>query len=192
MKKNFSKIIFWLLILLIIVFFAYRFKGKFLAGTVNGQPIFRFQLTNRLYSQYGRQVLEDLIVEKLIVQEAKKKGVTVLPQDVDQGIQKIKGQLGGQTDLESLLSLQGIKKADFENQLKIQILVRKLLEREINLSDEEVANFVKENRKTMVATTQAELEAEAKERLTNQMINSRLNSWISELIQKAKIVKFLP
>jgi len=192
MKKNFSKIIFWLLILLIIAFFAYRFKGKFLAGTVNGQPIFRFQLSNRLYSQYGRQVLEDLIVEKLIVQEAEKKGITVLPQDIDQSLQKIKNQLGDQTDFESLLSLQGIKKADFENQLKIQILVRKLLEREINLSDEEVANFIKENRKTMATTTQAELETEARERLTNQIINLRLNSWVGELIQKARIVKFLP
>lgn len=191
MRIFFPKLIFLLLALVSLGFLGYRFRGKFLAGIVNGQPIFKFQLTKRLYSQYGRQVLEDLIVEKLILQEAKKKGISISKEELSQSIEKIKDQLGPQADLDSVLALQGIKKSDFESQLKVQILVKKLLEKEISISDEEVAKFIKENRKLMEATTEAELAQEAKERLTNQSVTERLNPWIDELIKKAKILSFV-
>lgn len=190
-KSIFSKAVFFLLTILAVGFLGYRLRPKFLGGLVNGEPIFRFQLTGRLYSSYGRQVLEDLIVEKLISQEAKKEKISVSAEQLNQAIEKIKAQLGEQTDLDSVLAIQGIRRSDFENQLKIQILVQKLLEREVSISKEEIAEFIKENKKIMEATAEADLEAEAKESLLNQKISERLNPWISELVSRAKVLRFV-
>lgn len=175
----------------ILGFFGYYFKDKFLVGLVNNQPIFKFQLSDRLYSLYGRQVLEDLIAEKLIYQEAKKKGITVFPEELTKEIDLVKERLGQGTDLDSLLTTQGVKKSDFESQLKIQILVKKLLGDEISISEEEIGDFIKNNKKLMMATTEAELRREAEEKIRQREISQRLNLWIGELFQKAKITRFL-
>lgn len=190
-RDYFSRLLFVVLSVVVLGFLGYRFKHRFLAGIVNRQPIFRFQLTSRLYSQYGRQVLEDLIVERLILQEAKKKGIFVSSEELNQNVERIKNQLGQNADLDSILALQGIKKSDFESQLRVQMLVKKLLEKEIPISDGEVAKYIKENREVMTATAEAELASEAKEKLTNQRIAENLNPWIAELVKEAKVLRFV-
>lgn len=190
-RDYFSRLFFVVLSVVVLGFLGYRFKHRFLAGIVNRQPIFRFQLTSRLYSQYGRQVLEDLIVERLILQEAKKKGIFVSSEELNQNVERIKNQLGQNADLDSILALQGIKKSDFESQLRVQMLVKKLLEKEIPISDGEVAKYIKENREVMTATAEAELASEAKEKLTNQRIAENLNPWIAELVKEAKVLRFV-
>jgi len=190
-KKIIKKVIFVILTLFVVGFLGYRFRDKFLAGMVNGRPVFRYELTGRLYSQYGRVVLEDLIVDKLISQEAGKKGMTVSRQELDEGIAKIKQQLGDKADLDSLLSLQGIKKSDFEHQLETQILVKKILVKEISVTDEEISTYIQENRKLMTATAEADLKVEAGERLMEKKISEQVNSWVSGLLEKAKILRFV-
>lgn len=190
-KKIIKQVIFVILTLFVVGFLGYRFRDKFLAGMVNGRPVFRYELTGRLYSQYGRVVLEDLIVDKLISQEAGKKGMTVSRQEVDEGIAKIKQQLGDKADLDSLLSLQGIKKSDFEHQLETQILVKKILVKEISVTDEEISTYIQENRKLMTATAEADLKVEAGERLMEKKISEQVNSWVSGLLEKAKILRFV-
>lgn len=190
-KKAVKKVVFVVLTLFVLGFLGYRFRDKFLAGMVNGQPVFRYELTGRLYSQYGRVVLEDLIVDKLISQEAKKKGMAVSRQELDEGIAKIKQQLGDKADLDSLLSLQGIQKSDFEHQLETQILVKKILANEITVTDEEISTYIKENRKLMTATAEADLRVEAGETLLEKKISEQVNSWVSGLLSGAKILRFV-
>lgn len=190
-KENLLRIIFVLLTLMTIAFLGYRFKDKFIAGTVNNQPIFRFQLTSRLYSQYGKSVMENLIVEKLIDQEAKTRSVSISAKEMEGALAKIKTQLGEETDYETFLASQGVKKADFERQLELELLVRKLLEKEISVSDEEAGKFITENRKSMTATNEADLVLEAKQNLQEQKFSDNLNSFIGDLVKKAKISRFL-
>lgn len=190
-KDSLGRIIFVLLTLITIAFLGYRFKDKLIAGTVNNQPIFRFQLTSRLYSQYGKSALESLIVERLIGQEAKAKSVNVSGGEIEEALSRVKKQLGESTDYEAFLAFQGIKKADFERQLKLELLVRKLLEKEIAVSDEEAGEFIKENRKSMTATSEADLVLEAKQNLQEQKFSNNLNSFVGNLVEKAKISRFI-
>jgi len=190
-NKTLSRVIFFFLTLVACGFLGYRFKDKFLAGTVNGQPIFRFQLSSRLYSQYGRQVLEDLVVEKLVRQEARKNNVSISRSELDEAITQIEKSLGQGTDLNSILALQGIKRQDFENQVRIQILVKKLLEPQIEITDDEVKKYLEENKSFLTATGEAERLSEAQGKLKDQKMSEKLNSWISDLVQKAKVLRFV-
>lgn len=190
-QKIFWKILYFISVLLVIIFLGYKLRDKFLVATVNNQPVFKFQLTKRLYSRYGRQVLEDLIVENLILQEGKKRGISVSNNEIESALERIKNQLGQESDLETVLAFQGIKKEDFKDQLKIQILLEKLLGQEVTVSAEEIADFIKENKKQMEATFPSQMEEEAKMKLTTQKISQILNPWISKLVQEAKILRFL-
>ena len=182
---------FAVLTLISVAFLGYWFKDRYLAGMVNNSPIFRTQLNSRLSQQYGKQVLEDLVVEKLIEQEAKKNGVVVSAKEIEAEIDVIKAQLGDQTDLDSVLAFQGLKKSDLERQLRIQLILKKLLEKDIAVSEEEIASYIKENKKVMTATSEAELNTEARERLTEQKFAEKINPWISDLLTSAKVVRFL-
>lgn len=189
------KLVFILLAGLVLGFLTYRGRGKilslFLAGQVNGQPVFKSQLSKRLYSRYGKQALEDLIVEELIQQEAKSKGVVISNQDFEQAQEKIKKQLGEKADLDSLLAFQGVNREEFKRQLELEISMRKILEKEIVVSQEEIDSFVKENKKYLAATTEGELTQEAKEKLLDQKVGERVNTWVNDLLGKAKVLRFL-
>lgn len=190
-RKGLRKIGYLLLTVLVIGFLAYRFRDKFLAGLVNGEPIFRFQLSERLNSQYGKAVLDDLIIEKLIYQEAKTKKVSISTQEFQEAVDRIKSQLGEETNWDSFLASQGIKKSTFEHQLKTQLLVRKIMEGTVSVSEEEIENYIRENKGQMTATSEADLAAEAKQKLTEEKISTQVNPWISGLLQNGKITRLL-
>lgn len=186
-----------ILTVFVAIFLSYHFKlknrilGKFLAGIVNGQPIYRSELTKRLYSRYGNPVLESLIVDILVRQEAKAKETRVTQGDLDEVIGKIKEQLGKNADLDSVLASQGIKRSEFEDGVRVEVMARKLLEKEITIAEEEIGKFIKENEKTMEATSEAGLRQEARQILADQKISQKINSWIAELEKKAKIERFV-
>ena len=166
-------------------------KDKFLVATINGRPVFRYELDQRLTSTYGKEALENLIVEKLIKDEAKKRGVSVSEQDVEQEAKKLEKSLGEGVTLEDALKFQGVSLADFKKQLELRLQLNKILEKEITISEEEVTKFIEENGKTLVATGEAERKTEARKQLKEQKINESLQTWIEGLLAKAKITRFL-
>lgn len=54
------------------------------AATVNGEEISRDELHERLVDQYGQELLDSLITEKVIDQEAKKENVKVTQNEIDE------------------------------------------------------------------------------------------------------------
>jgi len=195
-RKRFGiKIPIFILILLGVIvvlgLLGFLLKDKFLVATINGRPVFRYELTQRLTSTYGKEALENLIVEKLIKDEAKKRGVSVSEQDVEQEAKKLEKSLGEGVTLEDALKFQGVSLADFKKQLELRLQLNKILEKEITISEEEVTKFIEENGKTLVATGEAERKTEAREQLKEQKINESLQTWIEGLLAKAKITRFL-
>lgn len=179
------------LFVLILIVLGYLFRSKFIAATIDGKPIFQCVLNKRLISAYGKETLENLIVEGLIQKEAKSKGVTVSDKDVDDEITKLEKNLGSGMKIEDALKMQGITLAEFKDQLELRLQVNKILEKEIALSSDEIDKYLKDNAKTIVATGESERKEEAKQILMEQKISNRVQTWVSELLAKAKITRFL-
>ena len=53
-------------------------------------------------------------------------------------------------------------KTDFENQIRLQLTVEKILGKDVAVADTEVDDFIAKNRTTMTATGEAELRGEAR------------------------------
>lgn len=166
-------------------------KGLVVAAVVNGRPIFSWQLNKTLVNRYGKQTIEGMISEELIAEEAKKSGVSVTQSDIDAKQKDILKNLGENVKLEDLLQYQGITREDFDNQIKLQLTVRKILGKDITVSDNDIAGYIATNSATLTATDPAALKAEAKQMIIETKVGALLQPWFAELRSKAQIMRFV-
>ncbi|HEV8481683.1 MAG TPA: peptidylprolyl isomerase [Candidatus Eisenbacteria bacterium] len=126
------------------------------AAVVAGEPIFDSEVDEQVYlffMQQGMQpdstqalamrksILDRLIDEKLIVQEAKRKQVVVPDSEVDHqvsdAIADAKQRLGGDAGYQAELSKEGISENDlkerYRGEIRRQLLANQLLRKELNL-----------------------------------------------------------
>lgn len=178
------------LILLFVALLATN-KGLLLSAIVNGKPIFSWQLTQTLKSRFGAQTLEGMIGEMLVAEEAAKQGVSVTPEELEAKRSEVVASLGGEAQFEDLLAFQGMTRADFENQIRLQLLVQKLLGKDVAVTEEEIDGYIKDNRQTLTATDPAQLRVEARNLIVDQKVSEKIQPWFLELKENAKIMRFL-
>jgi|SRR5262245_33816946 len=166
------------------------------AAVVGGEPIFDSEVDEQLYlffMQSGvrpdsvqaqrarKEILDRLIDEKLIVQEAKRKQVSVadseLTRQVSDAIADAKQRLGGDAGYQAELAKEGISENDLKEryraEIRRQLLANQLLRRELNLklevspSEAEAyfrtnsSEFPKRPQEVGIAVIQIPLEAES-------------------------------
>ncbi len=183
----------WIVIGLVVLFAVLLAanKGLVLAAVVNGKPIFSWQLNHTLRTRYGQQTLEGMIGETLIAGEAQKSGVTVTGDDIASKQKEILSSLGTEVNLEDFLKFQGMTEQDFNQQLKVQLTVEKLLTRDLTITEADVDNYIATNRALLTATDPAMLREEAKKAIIGNAVSEKLQSWFLELRQKSNVMKFL-
>ncbi|MFH0943008.1 MAG: SurA N-terminal domain-containing protein [Candidatus Beckwithbacteria bacterium] len=105
----------------------YYFKASLIVAWVNNQPLWKISYNQELNRLAGKQALESLMIKTMIKQEAKKQAVAVNQEELDGEIAKIEeySQKQGMS-LDDLLALQGVKKADLLEDLRLQKLVDKM------------------------------------------------------------------
>ena len=166
-------------------------KGLLVAAVVNGRPIFRWQLTSVMISRFGAQTLDGMISQSLIDGEARKAGIRIAATDIAKKESDLIASLGGGVSLEEVLKYQGMTKADFEDQLRLQLTVEKLLGKDITITDADINGYIATNQATLTATDEAGLKEEARQAIFSEQINTKLQTWFSELKTKAKVLRFL-
>ena len=96
------------------------------------------------------EILELMIDEILFTQEAVKKGIQVSDTEIQQFVNSLKNQYGSQEALEEALRAEGYTLDSFEREKKRTLLLQRLIEQkfgsELDVSDEEVRRFYRENR----------------------------------------------
>ena len=90
--KN-KKVFLALLALLLLLTLVYLKKNLFLSASVNGKLITRLSLIKELERQSSDEILEILVNESIIFQEAKKAKIKIADPQVDQEIAKIEENL---------------------------------------------------------------------------------------------------
>ena len=77
LNEKTKKVLIILLAFLICALLLFNLKHLFIAVVVDNHPITRFALDRELEKKGGQQVLEDLINQSLILQEAKRQGIEI-------------------------------------------------------------------------------------------------------------------
>lgn len=117
-------------------------------ASVNGTDITKEQLYDKLLEAGGESTLQGLITTNLVDQEAEKAKVTVTDADIEAEIKDLTAQFGGEEALNAALAQSSMTLDDLKKQMPLQIKVRKILEPQIKITDEDIKKHFDENKAT--------------------------------------------
>ena len=180
-----------LLAIIIVGFLIYQNKDLLVVATVNNKPISRQRFNQQIESQYGQQVLETMINEELIKQAAKDQNIVIDQEKIDEEMAKIEESLPEGMSLDQALQTQGISRETLEEQMQLQLAIEEILSPKIQITDEELKQYIEENKDYFSATQEAQIKEEAQESLRQQKLNQNFQTWLQELTEKAKIIRWL-
>jgi foldase protein PrsA len=115
-------------------------------ATVNGEKITRAQVYDRLVQQGGKDTVGRMIEEMLVNQEAKRLNVTVSDTEITAEINRIQDQLGGEARFFATLAQYGVTLEQLRFDLTHNLRMKKLILKDIVLSDEELKAWFEQNR----------------------------------------------
>lgn len=169
-----------------------RYKYVLVPATVNGSPVYGWQYVKSLNQSAGKQVMDQLIVEKLISQEAKKLNITLTQQEIDDEIGRLDAQFESVGGLDAFLSTQGLSKSDIQGQLELNLKVQKIVADKVSVSQEEVDKYYTENQAEYTEVTMEEAKGQIQQMLVDQAMQQQISTWIQDLRAKAQVVNNLP
>lgn len=191
-SKRVSKRNVILIAIFILLAILWKFRSNFIVAMVNGQPISRWQLNDRLMKKFGDQTLDSIINERLILAASRQKGIFIKSEEIDVRSKQIENRLSGKMSLDDALKAQGLTKDDFKRDLEIQLSIEKLFDKDATLSATEVSDYIKNNSQSFQnATDPAKMKEEAQNILKQQKINDLFGTWFDDIKKNAKVTKFL-
>jgi parvulin-like peptidyl-prolyl isomerase len=124
-------------------------------------------------------LLDRLIEDRLILQEAKKNNIIVDESRIQAKIEEIKQRYPTEAEFQNGLKSQGLVQADIESKIRDQILMYNVIDQEIRakivVRPDEVTSFYEKNKKEFLSPEERDLEVV----IANN--NDILNSIISDL-----------
>lgn len=102
---------------------------------------------NLMYLMVKDRVVNDLIVRELLNQELKKRNITVSKKELEEEHKKMIDKLGSKEKFNELLKQNGIKYSEFEEDLKQEIMMKKLVNiiHPVKISDSDAKSFYNKN-----------------------------------------------
>ena len=185
-----SKKIYIIILIAGLLLLAVYKKNWFIAATVNGMPVTNFELQMKLNDQFRTQTLNQMVNEKIILNEAAKNNATPKQEEIDQKIADLEKSVGGKETLNSLLSQQGQTVSSLREQIMVQLAISKLYDKEATVSADDVSKFIETNKEQMRASDSAGMEKEAYDTLKQQKLSQIFSQKFQELRQKANIKIF--
>lgn len=185
-----SKKLTWVVVLVLgLLILGLAKRSYFIAAMVNGQPITNFELQRKLNDQFRSQALGQLVDEKIVKDEARKRGVVVSPAEVETKVAEIEKNFGGKDVLDSLLTQQGQTRESLRKNLLLQVMIEKMYGGEASVSAEEIEAFISQNQQQL-STNSAEAYKQAADNLKQQKLGQLFSQKFQELKQNAKIQLF--
>lgn len=125
-------------------------------ATVNDEAITSEQLNTKLTQQYGSEILDTLITNKIIELEAKKLDVSASKEEIEEEYKEYADMYGGEDALLEVLSSYNVTAADIKKDIEIYLLTVKVMEDYVKITDEDVKTYFEENKETFGTAEQVE------------------------------------
>lgn len=119
--------------------------GSGYVAKVDGEKILQAELDDALREQYGTEVLETLITNKMVELEAKKLGVTVSEDSIQSEYEELMESYGGEEALQEALEANGLTEKSVKENIRIYQLTKNVIATGIDITDEEVAQYFDNN-----------------------------------------------
>jgi foldase protein PrsA len=170
-------------------------EGKKVA-TVNDVDITQGQLNEALMKQYGVEVLESLMTNEIIKQEAKAQKVEITEDEMDAEYQVYAEYYGGEEALLESLKTYNMTKDDILSDIKTYLLTVKLLQKEITLTNEEIQAYYEENKSSFTTDDGEQLafedvKEEVEAALLEERVEAEYDSWLDKKYEEYDVKSYL-
>lgn len=169
--------------------FGLNFRNSIPVATVNGEAIDRQAFTSKVLRLSGESVMNELITEKIVRQEARKRKLTVKRDEIKKRVAELEKRLARQgINLNNYLARQKQTRAELERDMTIQILVEKMFAPKEAVTDRDIDNYFKTTR--VVRGRGAILESQLisiKQLVYQQKLRKNFLTWLTQQSKKAKI-----
>lgn len=112
--------------------------GKQPVAIVNGAKITRQEFMDRLEQAAGEQVMQDLIVRRLLEDGFAQSGLTLTPEEVNAEIEKLKKQAPSDAEWQSFLQQQGLDEAKLAQEVSFRMKLMKLSQKGLNPTEQDL------------------------------------------------------
>jgi parvulin-like peptidyl-prolyl isomerase len=193
LPKTYAKNLRIVIIVLAAAILGYLGRSLIFAAAVNGQLITRLELIRELEKEGGAQTLDNLVTKALIFQEARNKGVTLSQEEINSEMTRIESLVSEQgSTLDEALALQGQKRSDLIEQIKLQKTVERLLSDKLTVTDEEINAYYGENKDFYGTDSKLEdVSEQIKSQLMQEKLTAAYQAWITQLKESAKVNYFV-
>lgn len=180
-------------IILLILVLLYYYKNLFVVALVNGQPIPRLAVINQLEKDNGKTALDDLVTKTLILQEARKRNITITDKEINDEIKKVEDRVTKSgSNFDEALASQGLTRASLPERIRYSKLLQKLVEKDVQVTEGDINNFLAQNKASLPKEASGEaLKQQAKDSVTQQKQQEKIQELITKLKKDAKINYFL-
>jgi hypothetical protein len=84
--------------------------------------------------------------------------------------------------------MQGMTRATLEDQLKYQVMIDKILGKDVKVTDKEIQDYIEQNKESLPKNQkEADLKKTVADQLRRQKINEKVQPWLDNLQKNAKI-----
>jgi foldase protein PrsA len=156
---------------------------------VDGKPITIFSYYHALDQKYGKDTKDQMISEQLVTDEAAKRGVSVSQDEVNSQIKLLEDQASGSANLNDILAQQGLTRSDFEKQIKLQSLIKKMFDSEASVSSQDVDNYIQQNKSQLPDPVDDKTKQSITDQLKQQKLVQAFQTWLSGAQNSNRVIK---
>ena len=190
---NSSKKLYWVIGIVVFLVLLYFLRGWLLVGTVNGQPIYRISVINRLEQLGGDRVVDEITRRYVVADELAARGLEVTDEEIESEIDEARQLFEAQgISFEDALAQDNLTLEDVREISRYQRGLRLLAEQEVEeVTDEDVTAYYEENKDALFEDQELEdVKDQLKASLEEQALQQKEQEIITELLANANIVTF--
>lgn len=167
-------------------------KGILAVAFVNGQPITVTEVAKYYRKEKTGNILEKIIAERILEYEAKKRNIQVSVEEVNQEIALMQKEAldNGKTMLQ-LLKESDQTAEDLEKDVRLKIIVYKILAEDIELSEGEIDKFIRENPELYDTWDKDEARERVRKLLIDAKVQNEYETWIRQARAESDVKYFL-
>ena len=115
-------------------------------ASVTGDKITSDDLYEIMAAQYGSSIVDTLITNKVIEQEAEKQGVKISADAIEEELDAFIESYGGEESFNAALEQSGISLDNFKYDIEIYLMTKELMSPDIEVTEEDMETYFEENK----------------------------------------------
>lgn len=125
--------------------------GEESVATFDGGKVTKEALYQELAASNGEQTVNVMVRDSIVEKEAEKLKVTVSKKELEESLVELKAQYGSDEAFEQALETYNVTKADIEKDMKSDLLLEKVLKKQVKVTEDEMKAYFEENKEQFSA-----------------------------------------